>query len=202
MDASQQPPDIPPPIFTEPAAEAATSQCHHGSVVLDLQWFRDSDNDILLKEVCLVDVATGTLLFHHIVRPPFNFCLLTPERQRENNWLTRHCHGLEWYQGEIAYVALLDKLRTELAGRPVVYVKGREKRDFVRNRLLFTANATTVVDMGDLGCGSLNGPLAPAYPNLRCRHHKSASSRCALTHCTVLRNWLMLTEPECCCSCC
>jgi hypothetical protein len=197
---SQPPPDVPPPIFNGPNVVTTTSNCYHGSVVLDIQCFKDSDDGFLLKEACLLDVATGTLLMHHIVRPPFAYCLLTVDKQRENSWLTRHCHGLEWQQGDIAYVVLLDKLRASLVGRPVVYVKGLQKRDFVRNHLLDARTNTTVVDMGEMGCGSINGPLTSAHPTVRCRHHKSGSAyRCALSNCVALRSWLMLAEPECCC---
>jgi hypothetical protein len=182
--------DVPPPIYT--AEATGLVRCHHGSVVLDMQCFRDSDNDFLLKEVCVIDVTTGTLILHHIARPPFNREFLTSERLRESNWLTRHCHGLEWDQGDIAYVALLDRLRSCLLHRPVVYVKGSQKREFVKRHLISDPAATTVQDMGDLGCGSLNGPLS--YQAVRCRHHKSALNRCALHNCIVLRGWLMANE--------
>lgn len=203
--------DIPPPIYTtdEPATATAAAaglvRCHHGSVLLDMQCFKDSDNDFLLKEVCVVDVTTGTLIMHHIARPPFNKWHLTAERLRESNWLTRHCHGLEWDQGDIAYVALLDKLRSCFIHRPIVYVKGSQKRDFVMRHLIVEPSATTVQDLGDLGCGSLNGPTS-SHQTLRCRHHKSTINRCALHNCIVLRSWLMATTKEtqtsaleCCC---
>lgn len=191
--------DVPPPIYNTPPAAL---RCHHGSVVLDMQCFKDSDNDFLLKEVCVVDVTTGTLIMHHIARPPFNRDYLTADRLRESNWLTRHCHGLEWDQGDIAYIALLDKLRACLIHRPIVYVKGSQKRTFVQRHLITEPAATAVQDMDDLGCGSLNGP--PSCRTLRCSHHKSALNRCALHNCIILRDWLMTNDRQdsaldCCC---
>lgn len=183
----------------------APIRCHHGAVVMDMQCFKDSDNDFLVKEVCVVDVTTGTLLMHHIARPPFDRCLLFTDRLRENYWLTRHCHGLEWDQGDISYVALLDKLRSCLLHRPVIYVKGSQKRTFVTRHLITEPAATVVQDMGDLGCGSLNGPRT--YQTLRCRHHKNPLNRCALHNCIILRGWLTSTTSDsaqssafdCCC---
>jgi len=198
--------DVPPPIYAAPA--------YTGSVVLDVQCFKDDANRYVVKEACAVDVDTGAVLLHHIARPPYPRDQLSADKQRECEWLTRCYHGLDWRHGDIAYPALLDKLRACLHRRYAVYVKGEEKRDFVLDNLV-PADAN-VRELGEIGCGSLDY----AANTVRCRHHKSATHRCALNNCVVLRTWMVATAAAaasattaatatvatsrayCCCCCC
>ena len=172
---------------------------HTGSVdavILDVQCFKDNTNDLLLKEVSVVEVNSGTILLHHIAKPPFDRDSLTEEKLRESYWLTKHCHGLEWDRGDIPYYVLMDKLRTCLTRRTLVYVKGSEKKEFVQRNFIIDPVTTTVVDMSDLGCGSLTSTSNLLSTNVvRCGQHKRRGThkRCALANCTVLRGWLFLT---------
>lgn len=75
-------------------------------IILDFQCFKDNNNDYILKEVCALEVHSGTLLMHHIVKSPFNRDFLTQAKLRESYWLTKHCHGLEWDHGDIWYHVL------------------------------------------------------------------------------------------------
>jgi len=120
--------DVPPPIYAAPA--------YTGSVVLDVQCFKDDANRYVVKEACAVDVDTGAVLLHHIARPPYPRDRLSVDKQRECEWLSRCYHGLDWRQGDIDYSTLLDKLRACLHRRYAVYVKGEEKRDFVLDNLV------------------------------------------------------------------
>ena len=168
---------------------------HRSAVLLDIQCFKDNNNDYLLKEASVVNVNTGTLLLHHIARAPFDRDLLSEDKLRESYWLTKHCHGLDWNRGDISYYLLMDKLRSCLARRSIIYVKGSQKKDFVQRHLVTDSTLTVVIDMSDIGCGSLestNNLLSST--SIRCGRHKSEQSRCALTNCIVLRSWLLLTD--------
>jgi len=177
--------------------QCANTNLQESSVVLDIQCFNDNTNEFIVKEASVVDVATGTLLLHHIVKPPFDRAFLTDDKLRESYWLTKHCHGLDWNQGDIPYHVLIDKLMCCLAQRSIVYVKGLKKKQFVTNTLLPTSSTVTVVDLGDIGCSSLftiNNLLS--INQTRCGHHKCVKNRCALSNVTLLRSWLLMSANE------
>ena len=163
-------------------------------IILDFQCFKDNNNEYILKEVCVLEVDSGTLLMHHIAKSPFKRDFLTQEKLRESYWLTKHCHGLEWDQGDIWYHALEEKLRSCIAKRPVIYVKGAEKKEFLRCNFITDHCTTNVIDINDIGCGSLSSINNLLSTNaVRCRHHKTAHTRCALTNCITIRSWLYLS---------
>lgn len=164
-------------------------------VVLDFQSFKDDNNEFVVKEATVIDVTTGTVLFHRLAHPPYDRSLLSEAKRRENRWLTKRYHGLEWNVGDTPYVETIDKLRACLDGRSTVYVKGLEKKRFVENNLI-TYSGTSVIDMSDLGCGSLNAVTCSSPGTFRCARHGSADMRCALANCTSLRGWLLRTDDE------
>lgn len=190
-------------------------------VVIDLQCFKNNNNEFIVKEVCVLDVNTGKVLQHHVTQPPFDQeRFLNRAKQRENYWLTKHHHGLDWNSGDIAYHDMIDRLRDCLAQCSVIYVKGPEKKSFVMSTLLPASGvddvdtstsstlpfyispslpSPTVIDMSDIGCASLtsidNNSLLSAC-KIRCNHHKGVRHRCALSNCTLLRSWLLITSNE------
>lgn len=164
------------------------------AVVLDMQCFKDNTNEFILKEVTVVEVDTGVLLLHHIACSPYTRAQLSAEKQRESGWLSKHCHGLTWGQGDIEYSVLVQRLQDCLAYRSAVYVKGTAKKDYVQRYLTSSSSNTTVIDASDLGCESLyllSGPLTTTT-TLQCNQHRTLQSRCALQNCVNLRNWLCL----------
>jgi len=159
-------------------------------VVLDMQCFNDNSNEYIVKEVCVVELNTDTLLLHHIVKPPCEREILNLVKQRESYWVTKHCHGLEWDQGDIKYYPLIDKLRVLLHNRSMIYVKGEQKKSYVLKYLFPNANSSSiVVDVFDIGCPSLSNPVT-ADNQLRCAKHKSVRHKCALFNCTLLKAWI------------
>jgi len=167
------------------------------SVVVDIQCFNDNANEFIVKEASVVDVTTGTLLLHHIAKAPFDRDYLTDDKLRESYWQTKHCHGLDWDQGDILYHVLIDKLTCCLENRSIVYVKGLKKKQFVTDTLLNGMSSVVVVDLGDIGCGSLasiNNLLS--INQTRCGHHKRVQNRCALANVTLLRSWLLMSAKE------
>lgn len=180
--------------------------------VLDFQAFKDDNNEFILKEVCMIDVESGTVMLHRLARPPFDFSILSETKRRECRWLTKHYHGLDWNDGDTSYAELQQMLRKCLANCHTVYVKGIEKKEFVINNLInniVIKKTTTVSDLSELGCESL--PELTTNPNaIRCGLHGDLQHRCALTHCMVLRSWILNTDtnnsktystPSSCCIC-
>lgn len=211
-------------------------------VILDLQCFKNNDNEFIIKEACVLNVTDGTILLHHVTKLSYQY-QLNKIRQRECEWLIKHYHGLDWCSGDISYHDLMYKLTDLLARCSVIYVKGLEKKMFVISTLLPTHSSSSsssiddgvdevdsssssqpiqpyylddtapapssaaaaavplVIDMSDIGCRSLsamgegtNKPLASV--KVRCNRHMSTRHRCALSNCTLLRSWLLVTAQE------
>lgn len=163
-------------------------------IIVDIQCFKDNQNEYTLKEVCVLEADTGVLLMHHIAKPPYDRSELSDEKLRESYWLTKHCHGLRWEFGDIPYYELFNKLTDCISKRPTVYVKGFEKKEYLKRHHVMDFVTTNVIDIGAIGCESITSINNLMSTNvLRCRNHKSINSRCALTNCVAIRGWLHLT---------
>ena len=150
-----------------------------------------------------MELDSDTLLLHHIAKPPCDRDFLSADKQRETYWLTKHCHGLEWDQGDIQYYPLIDKLRTCLINRPIIYVKGLKKKQYVEKYLMINvksvASTVRVIDMSDIGCLSLGKVPTDARVKsnqLRCGRHKTPRHKCALANCTLLKAWFKLHDYD------
>jgi hypothetical protein len=69
---------------------------------------------------------------------------------KKNNWLKYNHHGLNWFDGDIEYDQCDDILRNKLNVYSVIYTKGNEKVQYLKN-LLFVA----VIDLALFNCPSL-----------------------------------------------
>lgn len=159
------------------------------SVTLDMQCFKDNVNCFIITEVSAVDIKTGTILFHHVVSPPYNCSLLSPEKQREASWLTDNFHGLDWYAGDISYTDAIDKIRNILNSPTTILMKGCEKMKYVNS---LVAGYCKIIDISTMGCPSLD-MLDRIYnsDSVRCNHHKYSHHRCSLSNAINLRKWYL-----------
>ena len=83
--------------------------------LVDLQGFKQPVNDYVLKELALVAVESphaepAVLLF----KPPYAWRRLTEKYRRENEWLKRRYHSLQWDSGEHEYGDIANVLRRYL----------------------------------------------------------------------------------------
>ncbi len=161
----------------------------HRSIILDIQCFKDNSNSFIIKEVSVIELDSGTLLFHHIVCPPYERKQLSSDRLRESYWATKHYHGLEWNKGDIEYNILMSKLEYVFSSCLTIYVKGTEKREFIKK---LCPDYCRVFDLESFGCGSLES-LTIMYKNesLRCKYHTSSDHKCALCNTINLRKWYL-----------
>lgn len=167
-------------------------------IIVDIQCFTDNKRSYILKEVCVLELDTGVLRIHHVALPPYNKSMLTPKRVKGNKWLTRNFHGLTWDQGDISYYDLHCKLTTCISLRSTVYVKGLEKKIYLEMNHVRDPAFTKIIDICNIGCE----PLTTLYKQLedhvhmRCVNHVSIYSRCALTNCIAVRNWLLKSDQK------
>lgn len=158
-------------------------------IIVDIQCFIDNYKEYILKEVCVIEEETGVLIMHHIVEPPYRKTLLMDNILRINYRTMKKCHGLTWECGDIPYHELNDKLTRCISNRSVVYVKGAEKKEYLKQYFVTDRSSTNIIDAYDIGCESLSS-ISVSPHVLRCKNHNSINTRCALTHCIALREWL------------
>ena len=87
-------------------------------LVIDIQCLKDTDNNNTPKEIALV-ALNGDFHGHWLVAMTACVDDLSDEIRRQNNWLTQHCHGLNYLEGEVDLKVFHKTLQ--------IYQKVREK---------------------------------------------------------------------------
>jgi hypothetical protein len=172
---------IPHVIQEQSASKFCLVQPNH--YIIDLQGFSASKhNDIIIREFCLVSM-NGTMLFHCLVKLPCPINDLPIGLQRQNQWLTKMFHGLEWENTNGYTVSHIRKLIFILCKSDAVFFcKGLEKVDWIKK--LFQLQ--NVKDIADHGCPCLND----LNFSVGCTYHTPIEPRaCALRNCLQLQYW-------------
>lgn len=156
-------------------------------IVVDFQAFRNNFNQYIIKECAVVDVD-GSFVENWLVAPPYNFYNLSKAKRKESVWLTLNYHGLKWDDGGLCYSSFLDELRTLCKDAQNIFVKGKEKADYLQSIL-----NRNVTDLERYNAPSLKELLKTSkIPLLRCyRHSKQKQYFCALTNVEKLKLWVV-----------
>lgn len=135
-------------------------------LVLDVQGFQDENNRFIPKELATYD---GEKISHYVFKRPFDLSLLSPEAHKTAVWLMKYHHCISWNVGftQLHYFSTILKKLTEDV--QYVYVKGKEKANFVRKHSL-----ATVIELDD------EPKLIPSSP--KCIYHSKSPSMCALSN--------------------
>ncbi|EZA54934.1 hypothetical protein X777_05475 [Ooceraea biroi] len=151
----------------------------------DLQGFIIGGN-FVAKEFAVL--RNGYILSHCIFGPCVPWYGLTKAERRHASWLMTNNHELQWDDGTVPYNRVKDlitKTVTDEASYTVVYVKGREKREWLRNLLLDDDDIyIETVDTHYADVPSLN--KLDVTHTLRCNKHVT---NCALQNVFKLFNW-------------
>lgn len=73
----------------------------HDFVFVDLQGFRTTNDEFILKEFCLINGGSEFVLHVNVI-PPCDFTDLSSKYQRQAKWLTKFFHGIEFDSGFIS----------------------------------------------------------------------------------------------------
>lgn len=103
-------------------------------IVVDIQGFRDITGQFLPKEVVVIAIDEP-FVGHWILIPPHGFSELPEKARRENNWLSRNYHGIEWFDGETNLECFTTQLREITRHVRNIYTRGNEKARYLRNLL-------------------------------------------------------------------
>lgn len=151
---------------------------------VDLQGFT-VDKRFIVKEVAVL--RKGAVLTHHIFKSPIPWNSLTKSDKSCASWLIAYHHGLRWDDGMIPYnmAKRLITMAVVDAEESIVYVKGLEKRQWLKDMLDNDAIVETMdADYEDLE--SLNN--LDVFNTIRCAKHVK---NCAIQNVFKLYNyWL------------
>ena len=161
-------------------------------IVIDIQDFRDAEENFISKEVAVLAV-NAAIIGLSILTSPCPFEDLSMRARRENNWLIRNYHGIEWFDGDVNPKNFTIHLRDITRHARYIYTRGQEKARYLSN--LLSRNVY-----------NLEG-ISPAFKNLpdfedrrqRCTHHgfrTSAELRCALCNAYKLKRWLIIRHSS------
>ena len=96
----------------------------------------------------------GTVLAHYIFRSPVPWHLLTKSEKSQVLWLMANHHGLQWEDGIVAYSMAKRLITTAVVEDDdempcTVYVKGRQKREWLANMLDDNAKENLIIETLD-----------------------------------------------------
>ena len=155
-------------------------------IIIDIQGLINDSGIFLPKEVAVTSLDSR-LLGHWIVQPPYNFYDLPNDIKIRNNWLTKHHHGIEWYEGETSLKNIQKYLRSILRDAENIYARGKDKVTYLQ-----LISARDIINLEEnQNCPSFAN-MDPI--NIFCHHHvlqTKKSYSCALNNVHKLRSWLI-----------
>lgn len=147
-------------------------------IIVDLQWYCFDTHSIIPKELATCD--SDYRRTHFLFKPVLSFASLKEEDKRVARYVYSYHHGLRWEEGYISVSEFDGIIKRLCADAKVVYVKGREKADFLQSIL-----NKRIIDLVDVD------KIRREEPS--CSFHVGSSVVCALTNVERLYHQLMNT---------
>ncbi|CAG9762633.1 unnamed protein product [Ceutorhynchus assimilis] len=147
-------------------------------LVLDVQGFTIENNKFIPKELAAYD---GTKICHYIFRPPFDIQHLPPDLCKQANWLIHNHHCICWNEGYTPIYKFADIVKNLTGKVDNVYVKGKEKSEYIRKYSL-----KPVLEFED------KPALQKGQPE--CFYHLKSQCICALSNVFYLYNNFIMIE--------
>lgn len=161
-------------------------------IVVDIQGMRGKDSEFIPKEIAVVAVDKPYSA-HWITVPPCHFGELPGTSRKQNNYLTKYYHGLEWFEGDVGLKQVYANLREISRGSRHIYTRGHDKMVLLRD-----ITSRDIFDLAD-------DEDAPSYAFMpkchrKCLRHAqlndSLSDHCALRQAFQIKNWLRDNPPK------
>ena len=142
-------------------------------VVIDFQAFKSPNNEFIVKEVASFN---GSQSLHCVFLPPCEFHELIIDCQRQVSWLSNKHHHLNWSDGYAPLDKLQELLGVAVRGAEQIYVKGREKAEFIENclRQQQLLHYPMVCEFAEQPALTARSP--------HCPFHRHSKTFCALTN--------------------
>lgn len=95
-------------------------------LIADVQFFKDKNKKLVPKEIALLSLK-NEFVAHWIVSAVHRVDSLPCEVRKENNWLTRNQHGIDYLEGSVTLKTLNRTLSDIFKSVDKTYVRGKEK---------------------------------------------------------------------------
>ena len=153
-------------------------------VIIDLVTFRHNDDELIPKEIAIMD-PDANCVSSWIVKPPCLWSELKPSVQKENVWYTKNCHGVSWEDGELSYESFRQTLMNYTEHASLLYCYGLETQMYL-SRLL----GRDVIDLKQMQCPKLS--LLLSFPITSCCFplHRLTRITCAVRNVHGLAKYL------------
>ena len=163
-------------------------------VVIEIQGFRDICGRFLPKEIAIVAIGNA-IEDHWILSPPHAFQDLTEKSKRENNWLSRYYHGIEWFDGETNQKYFTSRLREITRHVGNIFTAGSEKARYLENLL-----SRNIYNLENIAPAFKNIPEEEGEGRLCCFHGfgKFTAYHCAVRNANKLKRWVLMRKSRVC----
>ena len=173
---------------------------------VDLQGFpRERARDFVVKEFAAL--REGNVLSHYIFMNPEPWDLLLKSEKSCASWLTACHHGLRWENGIVPYRRARQLITTAVLGTEnaanmdIVYVKGHEKREWLRNLILDDRRDCAYIETLDADYEDVDSLKNLSTTNtMRCGQHIRLYNQhdkiCALQNVFKLYNWWLQHQHD------
>ena len=152
-------------------------------IVVDIQFFKNNKREYVPKEIAVVSINKN-FSAHWVLQSTIPLNAMVKCTRRENDWLTRNHHGLNYFDGEASFELVKKCLRDLVKEVNKIYVRGAIKSE--------TLNKIIAHQIHNLE----NNEHCPSFDNLfsdlYCMHHAAKNKYyfCALNNAYKLKSWL------------
>ena len=98
-----------------------------GAAVVEFHGFKSNSNRFIVKELAIVGKSFQLQI---VFKPPYSKDRLSEKMQKTAQWLTLYFHYITWEEGDVRFSKNLIRSLCKPFG--VLYTKGREKAEFLR----------------------------------------------------------------------
>lgn len=162
---------------------------------VDLQGFTIGKK-FIVKEVAVL--KQGNVLTHYIFTNSMPWNALTKSERSCVSWLTAYHHGLQWEDGVVQYPKAKHLISTAVYDKnddeAIVYVKGHEKREWLKNILDVNVRNNVIIETVDADyedIESLNN--LDTANTIRCAKH---IKNCAMQNVFKLYNYWLQCQKD------
>ena len=162
---------------------------------VDLQGFTVGKK-FVVKEVAVL--KQGNVLTHYIFTNSVPWSALTKSERSCVSWLTAYHHGLRWDDGIVQYWKAKHLITTavydENDDEAIVYVKGHDKREWLKNLLNVNVRNNVIIETVDADyedIASLNN--LDTANTIRCEKHVK---NCAMQNVFKLYNYWLQCQKD------
>ena len=147
-------------------------------LIIDIQCLVGSRNEFYPKEISVLALHNN-FINHYIIGPPCKYSKLEKGARRQNSWLTKNYHKIEWDRSEVPYKNLDSLIENIGELGKSIYVRGEDKRMFLQQYL----REHTIINLENI---SPRFALLPANENY-CLYHGINFPTYSCTHQNVYK---------------